>query len=99
MTTAIEYLKERQEKLDLYTTAITRAHGAHHPEVFEVRAVYTTIQDKIKATGMEPVVLDQEFAQLRRITHDYVIPDDVCETFAATYHMLAKADRTYQEEN
>ncbi len=31
--------------LDLYTKAITKAHGKNHPEVFQVRAIYEKIQD------------------------------------------------------
>lgn len=97
MSTA--YLNRHQEKLELYTTAITRAHGAHHPEVFEVKKLYTVIQAKINAAGSELVDLEPEFAALRKLTNNYEVPGDVCETFAAVYHMLAKADAAYQQEN
>ena len=72
------YIVEHAETLDLYTTTITRAHGANHPEVFQVRD------------------LDQEFASLDQITQHYFIPDDVCQTFAGTYQMLAEARHLYQ---
>lgn len=29
--------------LDLYTKAITKAHGQHHPEVFKVRTIYKEV--------------------------------------------------------
>ena len=44
-----EFFDKNDEMLDLYTQAITKAHGAHHPEVFEVRKVYEDIQKKVKA--------------------------------------------------
>ncbi len=30
------------EKLDMFTLAITRAHGKNHPEAFEVRNIVNT---------------------------------------------------------
>lgn len=91
MTKVTDYLKENQATLDLYTTAITRAHGAHHPEVFQVKALYDSISQKLTETTENPD-LSATFAQLRELTADYQIPDDVCPTFTATYQMLAKAD-------
>lgn len=44
-----EFFDKNDEMLDLCTQAITKAHGAHHPEVFEVRKVYEDIQKKVKA--------------------------------------------------
>jgi len=44
---AVTYLSENAETLALYTTAITRAHGKHHPEVFDVKKVYGELTDKI----------------------------------------------------
>ncbi|RKQ28339.1 iron-sulfur cluster repair di-iron protein, ric [Oceanobacillus halophilus] len=84
------------EKLDLYTTAITRAHGKNHPEAFEVRELFEKINEKVKATGANKPELDAEFTQLRKITDNYTIPGDVCETYAGTYEMLAEVDKAYQ---
>ena len=42
-----DYLNTNQEKLALYTTAITRAHGKNHPEAFAVRELYTKIEAKV----------------------------------------------------
>lgn len=75
--------------LDLYTKAITKAHGQHHPEVFKVRAIYKEIQNKINHHQYD---LTNEFSQLRIITNDYFIPNDVCGTFKATYEMLKAFD-------
>jgi|SRR5699024_11009907 len=81
--------------LDLYTTAITRAHGKNHPEVFEVREVFEAMNLKIKTEGVRKPNLEAEFAQLRGITNNYHIPEDVCETFEGVYNMLAEADKVY----
>lgn len=75
--------------LDLYTKAITKAHGQHHPEVFKVRIIYKEIQNKINHNQYD---LTNEFSQLRIITNDYFIPNDVCGTFKATYEMLKAFD-------
>lgn len=32
------------------------------------------------------------FAELRAVTDNYAIPDDVCETFEAVYRSLSRAD-------
>ncbi|GAA0367785.1 hypothetical protein GCM10008932_19550 [Alkalibacterium iburiense] len=94
MTAIKDYIKENDEKLDLFTTAITRAHGKNHPEAFDVREIYTDIQNKTEES--EHPNLDTEFSKLRKVTNDYTIPDDVCETYAAVYTMLSEADKTYQ---
>lgn len=97
MSQLTDYLNQHQETLELYTTAITRAHGTHHPEVFQVKALYDEIAHKL-AEVTEELDVAEEFAQLRKITADYHIPDDVCPTFTATYGMLAKAD-SLQDNN
>ena len=81
--------------LDLYTTAITRAHGKNRPEAFEVRNLFKTMKDKVVAAGNGQPNLEEEFIQLRKVTDNYTIPSDVCETFAGVYNMLAEADQSY----
>ena len=97
MTTLNDYMNENRSQLELFTTAITRAHGKNHPEAFDVREIYTTIDEKVNASGSEKLELTEYFEQLRNVTNHYTIPDDVCETYAATYNMLAEADRVYQK--
>ncbi len=97
MANVLKYFKENQEILDLYTTAITRAHKEHHPEVFGVKKIYTAIQDKIQSSITDTINLDLEFTKLRKLTNNYAIPTDVCPTFVATYHMLEQADHIYEE--
>ncbi|MGX7205565.1 iron-sulfur cluster repair di-iron protein, ric [Enterococcus pingfangensis] len=95
MSKTSSYLNENREKLALYTTAITRAHGANHPEVFEVKKIYDTIWDQLQTEGPE-ANLTSGFNQLRATTNNYEIPSDVCQTFEATYKMLAEADQLSQ---
>lgn len=49
MTAFTDYLADHAEQLDLGTLAITRAHGTHHPEVFEIRKRYETIREDRKS--------------------------------------------------
>ncbi|MFD1418840.1 iron-sulfur cluster repair di-iron protein, ric [Companilactobacillus keshanensis] len=88
MTAVKDYLNNHQEKLDLFTKAITIAHGKNHPEVFAVREEYL----KLKEAAENGQNLDGDFDQLRETTQNYAIPDDVCPTFEATYQMLESAD-------
>ncbi|WP_440897128.1 hypothetical protein ACS127_04000 [Amphibacillus sp. Q70] len=91
-----EVITNHFEKLDLYTTAITRAHGKNHPEAFEVRELFEKLSKRVKDAGANKPDLDVEFAQLRKITDNYAIPGDVCETYAGTYEMLSEVDKAYQ---
>jgi|SRR5690625_3376032 len=95
MTTFNKVVEESFETLDLYTTAITRAHGENHPEAFEVRELFEVMNEKIKEAGTSKPKLDAEFTQLRAITDNYTIPEDVCETYEGVYNMLSEANKAY----
>lgn len=90
-----EIMEENFETLELYTTAITRAHGKSHPEAFEVRELFEVMSEKVKAADGNKPNLDAEFIQLRDVTDHYAIPEDVCETYAGVYNMLSEADKSY----
>lgn len=90
-----EVVEEYSSKLDLFIKAITRAHGKHHPEAFEVRELYEAMNAKINEAGTGKPNLDEEFTRLRKVTDYYTIPGDVCETYAGTYNMLLEADKSY----
>ena len=89
MTTVKTYLDTHYDKLDFYTHAITNAHGQNHLEVFAVRDQYI----KLRTDARTHQRLDANFDELRRTTHNYAIPNDVCPVFKATYQMLAQADK------
>lgn len=90
MSEITDYLTANGEELDLYTSAITRAHGKNHPEVFEVRDIYLDINQKINNGNKD---LTEDFDKLTKITNNYAIPDDVCPVFKATYHRLAEMNQ------
>lgn len=81
--------------LEQYVPIVARVHGDNHPEFHEVRAVFDVLVGKLRKTGTEKPMLLEEFATLRVITHDYRIPQDVCETYEAVYQMLGELDSTY----
>lgn len=82
--------------LEQYVPVVDRVHGAHHPEFHEVRRLFNVINKKTKEAGAAKPELALEFTQLRETTKDYVIPEDVCETFEAVYDMLKQANEAYQ---
>lgn len=96
MTTFNKVESKYFPKLEMFTLAITRAHGKNHPEAFIVHELFNTINTKTKEAGLEKPNLDNEFAQLRNITDNYTIPGDVCGTYAAVYNMLSETDQAYQ---
>ena len=89
----ISVVEELMPTLEQYVPVVDRVHGAHHPEFHQVRAVFDTIFAKIKASSTPD--LNEEFTQLRTITDNYVIPDDVCESYEAVYDMLKTLDTAY----
>lgn len=66
---------------------IERVHGGHHPELTRVRE----LTEQLGAAGPETDV-KAVFSELRSVTGDFAIPDDVCETFVATYEALQQAE-------
>ena len=66
-----------------------------HPEFHHVRRIFDALNEKIKAEGTNRPDLAAEFSELRKITQDYTVPGDVCETYAAVYNMLAELDEAY----
>lgn len=89
----VSVVEELMPTLEQYVPVVDRVHGAHHPEFHDVRAVFNTIHAKTKESSSPE--LNDEFAQLRAITDNYVIPDDVCESYEAVYDMLRALDTAY----
>lgn len=90
-----EVVDENFSTLDFYTKAIVRAHGRSHPEAYEVRRVFEAMKDKVEQFGAEGAHLATDFIKLRKVTNNYTLPEDVCQTFASVYEMLEKADQVY----
>ncbi|NLL66527.1 MAG: iron-sulfur cluster repair di-iron protein, ric [Clostridiaceae bacterium] len=81
--------------LGQYVPIVARVHGGTHPEFHEVRKLFDAIIKKTKEAGLEKPELNEEFAQLRKITDNYTVPGDVCESYEAVYNMLAESDKAY----
>lgn len=92
-----EVLKENLPLLEQYTPVLVKVHGDAHPELAQVLKVFEMIKAKVQEKGLDEVELADEFAELRKITGNYSIPSDGCETYAATYEMLAETDEAYHK--
>ena len=84
-----EYFKENDEQLALYTKAITKAHGADHPEVFKVHEIYQQMEAKAAKNDWN---FEGKFQQLRELTNNYMIPSDACGAMTTVYQKLEKLD-------
>ncbi|OJF91852.1 iron-sulfur cluster repair di-iron protein, ric [Alkalibacterium sp. 20] len=93
MLTFNTVLNDYFPKLEMYTLPLTRAHGENHPEVFDVRELFQTMNTKVKDSDKPD--LDKEFKRLRKVTNNYELPTDACETYEAVYTMLSEADEAY----
>ena len=84
-------LKEEHLKiLGQYVPVVAKVHGESHPEFHEVHKIFEKINEKIKAGDLEKPNLDEEFASLRKVTNNYTVPADVCETYEKVYRLLAE---------
>ena len=97
MAKFLEIFNKHFEKLESYVPVVARVHGGTHPEFHDVKRVYETIRGKIKEESTESLALFNEFEELRKITDDYTVPDDVCVTYEAAYNMLKEIDDAYNE--
>lgn len=94
MTKFNEVKEKHFKKLELYVPVVARVHGDQHPEFHEVHELYKEIKEKIEAESERPELTD-EFEQLRKITDNYKVPEDTCESYEAVYNMLAELDVAY----
>ena len=82
--------------LKQYVPVVERVHGGHHPEFHEVRRLFDSMLARMAEAGRKHPELQDVFQQLRKVTDNYTVPDDVCESYEAVYNMLAKLDGAYQ---
>lgn len=97
MAKFLEIFNKHFENLESYVPVVARVHGGTHPEFHDVKRVYETIRGKIKEESTESLALFNEFEELRKITDDYTVPDDVCVTYETVYNMLKEIDDAYNE--
>lgn len=90
--------KSNFKTLGQYVPIVARVHGGTHPEFHEVKKLFDSIVTKMKEAGAGKPGLDVEFSGLRKITNNYKVPDDVCESYEAVYKMLSEVDKAYQDQ-
>lgn len=92
-----EVIEQNIERLEQYVPVVARVHGVSHPEFHDVKKVFDEVSVKIKNSKSEKPNFDNEFKELRKITDNYTVPGDVCESYEAVYNMLEELDKAYQE--
>ena len=92
--TKFNQVKEKNiETLELYAPIVARVHGESHPEFHHVHRLFNEINVKMKETDKPE--LDYEFKELRKVTDNYRVPSDTCESYEAVYNMLSELDEAY----
>lgn len=87
--------KQHIERLNQYVPIVKRVHGNEHPEFYEVSDIYDVIVNKLESANTDLTV---EFASLRKVTNQYAVPADVCESYEAVYDMLFELDEAYSKD-
>lgn len=95
MKTFNEAVAQNLDRLEQYVPVVAKVHGGHHPEIHEVRTLFIEVNKKIRQAEADAPDLEKEFLALRRITEEYTVPGDVCESYEAVYNMLEEIDRWY----
>lgn len=92
-----ELAQQNMDTLKQYVPIVAKVHGGHHPEFHDVRKIFDTFCQKVEAAGKGMPKLDEEFEAFRKITDNYAVPGDTCETYEAVYRMLGEMDQAYHE--
>ncbi|OLS02981.1 iron-sulfur cluster repair di-iron protein, ric [Tissierella creatinophila] len=95
MTKFNKVIEKNIERLEQFVPIVDRVHGGSHPEFKDVHKLFDKINAKIKETESEKPEIDNEFKELRKVTNNYTVPGDVCESYEAVYNMLSELDEAY----
>lgn len=95
MKTFNEVVNKHMDNLELYVPVVERVHGPSHPEFYAVKKEYDAMVEKVNSDKL--IELKDNFENLRKITNDYTVPSDTCETYEAVYTMLQELDQAYTE--
>jgi len=95
MTKFNQVKDKNMETLELYVPIVARVHGESHPEFHQVHDLFDKMNKKMKEVGSEKPALDNEFKELGKITNDYKVPTDTCESYEAVYNMLSELNEAY----
>lgn len=72
------------KELDKILPVVVRVHGDHHPELYQVAALYAAIREN-----------KDVWNQLRDVTNHFTAPADACPTYEKTYRDLAMLDKEW----
>lgn len=93
-----KFYEAKEKNLNMlkqYIPVVARVHGGAHPEFYDVAKVFGNVLDKLDDTSIEILNLSEEFKSIREITNNYLVPDDVCESYEAVYVMIDELDKAY----
>ena len=94
--TKFNQVKEKNIKtLELYVPIAARVHGDSHPEFHDVHRLFNEMNTKMKEAGSDKPELDYEFKELRKVTNNYTVPEDTCESYETVYNILSELDEVY----
>lgn len=57
---------------------------------------FNSLYEKLTNEQFQDASLDEEFKNLREITNNYSVPEDVCESYEEVYNLLEKLDKNYK---
>lgn len=77
--------------LKQYVPIVSRVHGTLHPEFKDVEKSFNNLLENINLD----LDLNEDFNNLKAITNNYLIPSDVCESYAKVYELLEKLNKNY----
>jgi iron-sulfur cluster repair protein YtfE (RIC family) len=81
------------KRLRQIVPVVARVHGEHHPEFYIVKSLFDEL-DHHYSLNKEVNLIDI-FTSLKRVSNNYQVPSDVCETYEAVYVMLSQLDEAY----
>lgn len=80
---------ENIEILNKYLPVVIRVHSDIHPELNEVLSLYQEMMQDDKSLEEK-----QELSKkLAKVTNNFTIPADACETYAKSYQLLADLNK------
>ncbi len=86
-----ELINKHMKTLDLYVPIVARVHGGSHPEFHDVHKLFNSMKEALEKKSN----LNSIFESLRKVTNDYAVPSDTCESYEAVYNMLEELDKAY----
>lgn len=88
--------KEEFKTLKQYIPVVSKVHGKNHPEFFQVENNFNSLYEKLTNEQFQDAPLDEEFKNLREITNNYTVPEDVCESYEEVYNLSEKLDKNHK---